>query len=102
VGIVALYGFGNSMFVISLAVGIAIMLMQFFRVVHPPAGADPLVVILAGKTAIGLSFLVTPILVGSVMLVVIATVINNWGKEGRWPVYWHGIGSAKEKDDAQA
>lgn len=100
VGLAALYGFGDSILVMSFAVGIAIMAMQFFRAVHPPAGANPLVIILAGKSVIGLSFLIAPVLIGSAMLVLIAAVINNFGKENRWPVYWHGIRFIKNKDDA--
>lgn len=100
VGLAALYGLGDSILVMSLAVGVAIMMMQFFRAVHPPAGANPLIIILAGQNIIGLSFLVTPVLIGSVMLVLIAAVINNWGKENRWPVYWHGISPLKRKDNS--
>ncbi|MFC0228673.1 HPP family protein [Serratia aquatilis] len=99
VGLAALYGFGDSIFVMSLAVGVAIMLMQLLRAVHPPAGANPLVIILAGKSVVGLSFLVAPVLLGSVLLVVIAAVINNWGKENHWPVYWHGMSLKKPKDN---
>ncbi|MBV1841945.1 HPP family protein [Photobacterium ganghwense] len=95
VGLVALYAFGDSMLVMALAVGVAIMLMQYFRVVHPPAGANPLAVILAGQQAVGFDFLITPVLVGSVMLVLIASFVNNLGKENRWPVYWHGVSRQK-------
>lgn len=95
VGLVALYTFGDSMLVMALAVGVAIMLMQYFRVVHPPAGANPLAVILAGQQAVGFDFLITPVLVGSVMLVLIASFVNNLGEENRWPVYWHGVSRQK-------
>ncbi|CBJ80265.1 conserved hypothetical protein [Xenorhabdus bovienii str. Jollieti] len=96
VGLVALYTLGNSMIVMSLAVGIAIMLMQLFRVVHPPAGANPLVVLLAGQEAVGFDFLLTPVLTGSLALVIIASFLNNLGKESCWPLYWYGF--TKRKD----
>nr|WP_269117714.1 HPP family protein [Vibrio cincinnatiensis] len=95
VGLIALYGFGDSFLVLSVAVGVSIMLMQFFRAVHPPAGANPVVVILAGKAAVGLSFLFTPVLVGSVLLVFIASMVNNYGVKDGWPVYWHGLGGSR-------
>lgn len=79
----------------SLSVGIAIMLMQYFRAVHPPADANPLVIIIAGQSMVGFDFLVTPVLIGSITLVVIASVINNYGEEARWPLYWHGISRNK-------
>ncbi|PHM73482.1 HPP family protein [Xenorhabdus kozodoii] len=95
VGLITLYTLGDSLIVMSLAVGIAIMLMQLFRVVHPPAGANPLVVFLAGQEVVGFDFLFTPVLTGSLALVVIASFINNLGKEHRWPVYWHGFTKRK-------
>lgn len=95
VGLVFLYVLGDSIIVMSLSVGIAIMLMQYFRAVHPPAGANPLVIIIAGQSMVGFDFLVTPVLIGSITLVVIASVINNYGEEARWPLYWHGISRNK-------
>lgn len=95
VGLAALYGLGDSYIVMSMAVGVAIMAMQFLRAVHPPAGANPIVIILAGKSAVGLSFLFTPVLVGSVVLVVIASLVNNYGIKDGWPVYWHGFGKTR-------
>lgn len=91
VGLVAIYGLGESLLVMSLAVGLAIMLMQLFRAVHPPAGANPLVIFLAGKGVIGFSFLVAPVLLGSIALVLLAAIVNNSTKESSWPVYWHGF-----------
>lgn len=95
VGLALLYVFGDSIIVMSLAVGIAIMLMQYFRAIHPPAGADPLVIIVAGQSMVGFDFLVTPVLIGSITLVVLASVINNYGEEGGWPLYWHGFSRNK-------
>lgn len=95
VGLVALYGLGDSYIVMSLAVGVAIMAMQLLRAVHPPAGANPIAIILAGKSVVGLSFLFTPVLVGSVLLVVIASLVNNCGTKDGWPVYWHGFGKKR-------
>ena len=96
VGLIALYGFGDSIMVIALAVGVATMLMQYFRAVHPPAGANPLVIILAGQSMVGFDYLLTPVLIGSVTLVAIACVVNNYGAQARWPVYWHGVGRQKD------
>ncbi|MBI6549671.1 HPP family protein [Xenorhabdus lircayensis] len=98
VGLLTLYSLGDSLIVMSLAVGIAIMLMQLFRVVHPPAGANPLVIFLAGQEAVGFDFLFTPVLTGSLALIAIASFINNVGKENSWPVYWHGFTRKKRVD----
>lgn len=90
VGMTALYTLGDSAIVMSVAVGLAILLMQVTRTVHPPAGANPIVIILAGQQVMNWSFLLTPVLLGSVALVILATLVNNSGTEQRWPHYWHG------------
>lgn len=90
VGMAALYLFGASPLVMALAVGLSIALMQLLRMVHPPAGANPVVILLAGKAAIGISYLVTPVLMGSISLVIVALVVNNIGVNTEWPVYWLG------------
>ncbi len=51
-----------------------IAVMQLTRTVHPPAGGDPLVVILAGA---GWSFLGVPILAGTVTLVAAAIAYHR-------------------------
>jgi len=58
----------------------------YTRTSHPPAGADPLVVMIAGK--LSWSFLATPVLASTVILVLIALLVNNCGKDKAWPKYW--------------
>ncbi|MEJ0095778.1 MAG: HPP family protein [Methylocella sp.] len=57
----------------AFAVGLAISLMGAFRVTHPPAGADPIVVF---ATHPGFDFIIVPVLIGSVALVVIASLFH--------------------------
>ncbi|MGV1833003.1 HPP family protein [Agrobacterium vitis] len=70
-----------------IAVGLAIAAMQVTRTLHAPAGADPLVVMALGP-AVPWSFLIAPVLVGSVILVLIALVVNNVENGSKWPKYW--------------
>jgi len=86
VGIVIFQLAGNGPLPMAIAVGLAIALMQFCRAVHPPAGANPLVIMLAGVN--DYHFLLTPVLAGSVTLVLVALVVNNIGADKRWPSYW--------------
>lgn len=58
----------------ALGVGLAITLMQLTRTLHPPAGADPLVVMLGGASW---SFLWTPVLLGSVLVVAVAWAFHS-------------------------
>lgn len=92
VGLIALYFFGQGPIIMALAVATAIAAMQFFRVVHPPAGANPLVILIAGSA--GFDFLLLPVLFGSLVLVGVATLVNNAAKGSQWPAYWVG----KEKE----
>lgn len=94
IGLVLLHVLGNSIFVMALAVGLALVLMQVFRVVHPPAGAMSFI-ILAEQGEIGFDFLITPVLIGSLVLVALALIINNLGKGAGWPMYWRGNSSEK-------
>jgi CBS-domain-containing membrane protein len=86
VGLLFLKFVGAGPVEMGLAVGLAIALMQLTRTVHPPAGADPLVVMMSSNT--GWSFLAAPVLASAVLLVLIALLINNVGPAKRWPRYW--------------
>lgn len=85
VGMAMLWLAGSNIVSIGLAVGIVIALMELTRTVHPPAGANPIVIMLAGKTS--LFFLLTPILLGVGILLLLALAVNNVGPR-RWPLRW--------------
>lgn len=76
---------GNEPWAIGLAVGLAIAGMMLTKTTHPPAGADPLVVMLGGY---GWSYLVMPVLIGSVVIVFIALIINNMRSNRKYPTFW--------------
>ena len=97
-GLLFLKLFGHDVIIIALAVGIAIIAMQYFRAVHPPAGANPLVILLtADKIDYDFTFLLFPVLSGSVILVAIAYLVNNLFNKTHWPVYWLALFKEKEK-----
>ncbi|NHN32661.1 HPP family protein [Paenibacillus agricola] len=85
VGLLCSHFFGSSNWVMAAAVGLAIGLMMLTKTTHPPAGADPLVVILSGS---GWSFLFSPVLIGSVLIVLVALIINNLDKTRKYPTFW--------------
>lgn len=78
---------GNSLVVVAFAVGLTISLMMLTKTTHPPAGADPLVVLLSTGVT-GWSYLFTPVFLGSVVIVLIALVINNLSKNRKYPTFW--------------
>jgi CBS-domain-containing membrane protein len=85
VGLVALHVLGDSWWVGAIAVGFALSLMQITRTLHAPAGANPLVVIAAHAP---FSFLFTPVLTGSIVIVAIAWLTNNARSKNSYPRYW--------------
>lgn len=85
VGLTIYHSFGNSPWTIALAVGLAIALMMLTKTTHPPAGADPLVVILG---EFSFSYLFTPVFIGSVIIVLFALVINNLRGNREYPTFW--------------
>ncbi len=85
VGFFALIVLGNEWWSMALGVGLAIALMQLTRTGHAPAGADPIVVI---ATEPSLSFLVFPVLVGTLVITLVALIFNNLRRGVRYPSYW--------------
>jgi len=73
VGLIAVSAFGSGVFGIAIGVGLAIASMMVSDTVHPPAGANPIVVAL---TAPGWSFLLAPVLVGALCIVVSGALYN--------------------------
>ncbi|MDA8230576.1 MAG: HPP family protein [Magnetospirillum sp.] len=87
VGLSFLHLFGTEWWSLALAVATAVALMQATRTVHPPAGANPLVVMLS---AAPWGFVLTPALAGSLAIVAIAVIWNNLAPQRRYPLYWIG------------
>nr|WP_200892480.1 HPP family protein [Aliterella atlantica] len=80
-----LYLFGSHPWAMGLAVATAIGMMQFTRTVHPPSGAVALVVMMTNPSW---QFLLTPVLEGSIILVLCAVVFNNLADERSYPTHW--------------
>ena len=76
---------GDGWLSMAVATGLALGAMQVLRVIHPPAGANPMVVIASQATP---DFLLTPVLAGSVAIVLVALLVNNLRKKNSYPRYW--------------
>ena len=59
---------------IALAVGIGIFLMIIFDITHPPAGGNPIIVIIASTSY---EYLINPIIFGSLIIILLAIFINR-------------------------
>lgn len=85
IGLLFLTLFGAQWWSMALAAGTAIAVMQLTRTVHPPAGSNPVIVMLSAPAW---GFLLTPTLIGSIIVVLVAIVFNNIPKERSYPKYW--------------
>jgi CBS-domain-containing membrane protein len=85
IGILIYHLFGQGAWQMGVGVGLAIALMMLSRTTHPPAGADPIVVIIAGSNW---TFLFTPVLIGSIAIVILALIINNFVNNRKYPAFW--------------
>ena len=101
VGLLTLKLIGAEAWSIALAVGVAIALMQLLRCVHPPAGANPLIILMSAHDVdYSWSFLFFPVLTGAVALIIIAGLVNNVGSQRRWPHYGLGLWQSKAEGEA--
>ena len=89
VGLLAVKIAGPAPWVAAAAVGLSIVAMHCTRTFHPPAGIDPLVVVVNDMPW---SFFVAPVAIGALMLLAFALVWNNLsaraGSGPSWPAHW--------------
>ncbi len=67
---------------IPLAVGFGVMFMILFKVTHPPAGGNPIIVIIG---SVSFDYLLTPVLIGSIIVVMFGVVINKFLFKKEYP-----------------
>ena len=60
--------------VIPLAVGFGVGLMILFNVTHPPAGGNPIIVIMG---SVSVDYILTPVISGSIIIIIFAIIINK-------------------------
>ena len=61
---------GISFVTLGLAVGTAITLMMYFKVIHPPAAANPLIALFAD---VSLEYIIFPVIVGAILIIFVKT-----------------------------
>ncbi len=76
----------------AVAVATAIALMQLTGALHPPAGATALIAVLGPAQVhhLGYEYVLTPVLLGALILLVIAVVVNNFSsnEDRHYPHDW--------------
>tara|TARA_B100000686_G_scaffold295181_1_gene325861 strand:- start:464 stop:973 length:510 start_codon:yes stop_codon:yes gene_type:complete len=71
--------------VLGIAVGISVMLMMVFKITHPPAGANTIVVILAQESY---QFLAFPIMAGAITIIIGGVIYNRLILKKNYPLKW--------------
>ena len=67
---------------IPIAVGLGVGLMILFNVTHPPAGGNPIIVIIG---SVSLDYLINPIITGSIIVLFFGIVINRFILKKKYP-----------------
>ena len=67
---------------IPLAVGFGVGLMILFNVTHPPAGGNPIIVIMG---SVSLDYLLNPIITGSIIILIFGILINRFILKKNYP-----------------
>ena len=68
---------------IAIAVGIGIFLMILFNVVHPPAGGNPIMVIIGSASY---DYLINPIIFGCIIILLLAILVNKYLLQKNYPL----------------
>ena len=67
---------------IPLAAGLGVGLMILFNVTHPPAGGNPIIVIIGG---VSYDYLLSPIITGSIVILVFGVILNRFILKKNYP-----------------
>ncbi len=85
IGVAAVQLFGPTWWSVALATGAAIMAMMALRIVHPPAGSNPVIAVTA---AAHWDFVAVPAALGALLIVLVGLVYLNLVRPTRWPARW--------------
>ena len=74
VGIIFNETIGLSFYSLGLSVGVAVILMVYFKVMHPPAASNPLVALFMD---LSFDYILFPVVVGTVVIILLSILINK-------------------------
>ena len=85
VGIIFNETIGFSFYSLGLSVGIAVILMVYFKVMHPPAASNPLVALFMD---LSFGYILFPVVVGTITIIVMSIFINRIILKKKYPKKW--------------
>ena len=84
VGLIFLYFVPLPLFlIIPLAVGFGVSLMILLNVTHPPAGGNPIIVIMG---SVSIDYLLNPIIIGTIIILLFGIIINRLVLKKNYPL----------------
>tara|TARA_B100000686_G_C15925358_1_gene541630 strand:- start:7 stop:477 length:471 start_codon:yes stop_codon:yes gene_type:complete len=85
VGIIFNETIGFSFYSLGLSVGVAVALMSYLKVMHPPAASNPLVAL---SMDLSFDFVLFPVITGTIAIIFMAVVINKIILKRNYPKKW--------------
>ena len=82
VGILFNETIGFSYYSLGLSVGVAVTLMVYLKVMHPPAASNPLVVLFSD---VSFDFVIFPVITGTIIIILLAIFINKTILKRQYP-----------------
>ncbi len=83
VGLIVLHFVPLPLFIIvPLAVGFGVGLMILLNVTHPPAGGNPIIVIIG---SVSFDYLLSPVITGSIIIIISAIIVNRFILKKSYP-----------------
>ena len=67
---------------IPIAVGLGVFFMIMLNVTHPPAGGNPIIVIIGG---VSIEYLLSPVISGSIIIIIFAIILNRLILKKKYP-----------------
>lgn len=85
VGIIFNETIGLSFYSLGLSVGVAVVLMIYLKVMHPPAASNPLVALFMD---LSFDFILFPVIAGTIVIIFLSVLINRIILKRNYPKKW--------------
>ena len=85
VGVIFNETIGISFYSLGLSVGVAVTLMIYFKVMHPPAASNPLVALFMD---LSFDYILFPVMTGTLLIIIMSVIINKIILKRNYPTKW--------------